>query len=215
VSGRLLGWSSLVGALILISYAGRAAGGKPDRNAVYHYGLAVGGIIEYALVLVIVLAIAAGPQLKEVLALRPPKSWPRALGVAALVLVAIYVFGAVLDPYLHAGREQGLTPTGWQPSHAAAFAANFVVIAVVAPVVEELTFRGLGYSLLAPFGTWTAILGTGLLFGLAHGLVEGLPILAAFGVGLAIVRSRSGSVYPGMLLHSAFNAIALVVSVTT
>ncbi len=215
MNGKLLGWSSLVSALILISYAGRAAGGKPERNVVYHYTLAVSGLVEYAFVIGIVLAIASGPRLRELLALRRPSSWPQALGIALLVLIAVYVFGSIVDRWLHAGREQGLTPAGWQSSHASAFVTNFVVIAVVAPIVEELTFRGLGYSLLERFGTWPAILTTGLLFGLAHGLVQGLPILVAFGIGLAIVRSRSGSVYPGMILHGAFNAIALLVSVTT
>jgi hypothetical protein len=47
---------------------------------------------------------------------------------------------AITEPLLHGGREQGLTPTSWQPDRAGAFAANFVVVAVYAPIVEELTF---------------------------------------------------------------------------
>ena len=93
--------------------------------------------------------------------------------------------------------------------------ANFLVVAVLAPIVEEITFRGLGYKLIEPFGKWTAILVVGLLFGLAHGLVEALPILAAFGAGLAYVRMRTGSVYPGMIVHSAFNSLVLIVAVTS
>ena len=60
-----------------------------------------------------------------------------------------------------------------------------------------------------------AVLGIGVAFGLWHGLIQALPILIAFGAGLAGIRARSGSVYPGMLLHAVFNAIALVVAVTT
>jgi membrane protease YdiL (CAAX protease family) len=86
---------------------------------------------------------------------------------------------------------------------------------VVAPVVEELTFRGLGYSLLEPIGRLAAILWVGVAFGLAHGLIEGLPILIVFGCGLAFLRERSGSVYPGMAVHATFNAVALIVAVTT
>ena len=81
--------------------------------------------------------------------------------------------------------------------------------------MEEVTFRGLGYSLLEPLGRMTAILWIGIAFGLAHGLVEGLPILIVFGAGLAFLRARTDSVYPGMVVHAAFNAIALLVSVTT
>jgi membrane protease YdiL (CAAX protease family) len=54
----------------------------------------------------------------------------------------------------------------------------------------------------------------GLAFGFYHGLVNAFPILAAFGIGLAYLRARTGSVYPGMVAHATFNAIALIGSVT-
>jgi membrane protease YdiL (CAAX protease family) len=87
-------------------------------------------------------------------------------------------------------------------------------VAGVAPVVEELLFRGLGYSLLERYGRWVAILLVGVTFALGHGLVEGFPELALFGCALAWLRSRTDSVYPGMLVHALFNAIALVAAVT-
>jgi membrane protease YdiL (CAAX protease family) len=89
------------------------------------------------------------------------------------------------------------------------------VIAAVAPFVEELLFRGLGYSLLERYGRWPAILTVGVAFGLYHGLVQALPELVIFGCALAWLRSKTRSVYPGMLLHATFNAIALVAAVTT
>jgi uncharacterized protein len=97
--------------------------------------------------------------------------------------------------------------------HAAAYVANGLVIAVAAPFVEELAFRGLGYSLLERYGRWTAIFATGLAFGLAHGLVDAFPFLAAFGIGLAYLRSRVDSVIPGMIVHGLFNAVALTFAV--
>ena len=66
-----------------------------------------------------------------------------------------------------------------------------MVIAGLAPVVEELTYRGLGFSLLRPYGMASAIIGVGLAFGLAHGLIEALPILSLFGIGLAWLRERT------------------------
>ena len=126
----------------------------------------------------------------------------------------MYVLTLTLGPVLHPDREQGITPQTWEPKHAAAYVANGIVIAVLAPIIEELTFRGLGYSLLARYGRWLAILGTGIGFGLAHGLVEAFPFLAAFGVGLAYLRSRVDSVYPGMIVHGLFNGIALTVAVS-
>lgn len=125
----------------------------------------------------------------------------------------MYILSAVLGPVLHPGREQGLTPTSWQPAHAAAYVVNGIAIVVFAPVIEELMFRGLGFSLLRPYGEWVAIVVVGLCFGLEHGLVQALPFLVAFGVGLAYLRSRSNSVYPGMLVHGLFNATALIFAV--
>jgi membrane protease YdiL (CAAX protease family) len=119
----------------------------------------------------------------------------------------------LLSPILKPGREQGVTPDIWKPTHVAAYIANGIVISVVAPVVEELTFRGLGYSVLARYGRWTAIIGTGLAFALAHGLINAFPFLAAFGIGLSYLRSRVDSVYPGMIVHGLFNAIALTIAV--
>jgi membrane protease YdiL (CAAX protease family) len=215
VSGKLAAWIALVSAQILLSYGNRAAGGKPERNAVFHYTLAANALIQYAVIFGVVVAIAGIGHVRELLALRPPRSWSVAVKTSLVVIVGVVVLNELLDPLLHPGREQGLTPNGWQSGHVVAFVASFLVLVIVGPFVEEATFRGLGYSLLAPFGELTAILTIGLLFGLAHGLVEALPILAALGAGLAWVRARTDSLYPGFAVHALFNAFALIVAVST
>ena len=178
----------------------------------YEYSTAVGSAVVYGLLLLVVLAIAGWRA--DLLALRRPRSWPRALGLGLLVLLGVYVAVALMDPYLHGGREQGLTPTGWEPKHAAAYLANCLVVAGVAPFVEELTYRGLGYSLLERYGRWVAIVVVGCCFALDHGLVQAFPELALFGCALAWLRSKTNSVFPGMLVHATFNGIALVAAVT-
>jgi membrane protease YdiL (CAAX protease family) len=211
---RLAAWLSLVGVQILLGYASRAASGKPDRNVVYEWSTFVQSAVYYGVFLAIVLFIARGDE-RNLLALRRPRSWTTAAGIAAAVIVGVFVIEILLDPLLHPDREQGLTPTHWEPTHAAAFVASFVALVVIGPFVEEATFRGLGYSLLAPFGSVLAIVGTGVLFGLAHGLVEALPVLVALGIGLAYLRARTDSIYPGVAVHALFNAIALILAVTT
>lgn len=212
MSGRLLAWLTLVGAQILLNYSARATQGKPDRNAVYHWSTSVEGFVFYAIFLVIVLAISR-EETRKLLALRAPRSWGVAAGVGAAVAVAVILLEVALDPLLHADSEQGLTPKHWEPAHAAAFAASFVVLALLGPFVEEATFRGLGYSLIAPYGQVVAIVAIGVLFGLAHGLVEALPILVALGAGLAYLRARTDSLYPCFAVHAVFNAVALVLAV--
>ena len=213
--GKLYAYLAFVGVFAALNYASRLVPNKPDRNVLYTWSAAIGGLVQLAIVLGIVLAIARDRPKDEYLGLRRPSSWGLAAGLIVLVLIGVFALSAVLSPLLHPGEEQGLVPKTWHPDRAAPFVANFIVVAVLAPIVEEITFRGLGYRLLEPFGKWTAILLVGLLFGLAHGLVEALPILAAFGSGLAYVRMRTGSVYPGMIVHGAFNSLVLIVAVTS
>ena len=197
-----------------IAYASRFTEGKPDRNTLYHWSTAASELIVFAIIVSVTFAIAGARQ--DLLALRRPRSWPHALGYCVLLLILVYAINAAIDPLLHAGREQGLTPTGWQPKHASAFAANFVVVAGVAPFAEEMLFRGLGFSLLiSRLGPWLTIAAIGIAFGLYHGLVQALPELAIFGAALAWLRWKVDSVFPGMLLHATFNSIALLAAVLT
>jgi membrane protease YdiL (CAAX protease family) len=211
-TARLAGWLVLVGLMIAVSYLGRATEGKPDPDILYQWSTAVGGLIQDGIVLVLVLALAGFSR--DLLALRRPTSILGAARIVGVAFLAIYAFellyGALVDP----GNEQGLTPASWEPQHAAAYVVNAIVICTWVPFVEELTYRGLGYSLLERYGRWPAIIAVGVLFGLAHGLVVSLPIIAAFGCALAWIRARTDSVVPGMVLHGLFNLAALVAAVT-
>jgi membrane protease YdiL (CAAX protease family) len=211
--GRLLAWLGFVLALAGLAYLGRFLDTETPHDVAYRYSSSIAALVQYGVILGILLLIAIGLPKREVFALRRPPSWPRAIGLAVLALLAIWVASAALAPFLDASDEQGLVPDGWDSSRAGAFAVFFVVVAFVAPVVEELSYRGVGYTLLAPYGTVAAILVTGLLFGLAHGLFIALPVLTFFGIVVGWLRSRTDSIYPSMLLHSAFNGTALIVSV--
>ena len=141
----------LVSALVLLSYASRAAGGKPPEDAAYKYSTAVGGLVQYAIILAIVLAIAR-PDLCRLLALRAPRAWRRALAAALVVFVVVYAISAVVSAFGDPGRRAGPHADEWDSSRASPFVGQLPRLRRVAPFVEELTFRGLGYSLLAPLG---------------------------------------------------------------
>jgi membrane protease YdiL (CAAX protease family) len=213
--GRLVGWLALVGVLAALNYASRYAvedtTGTGDADFFYRWDTFVGGVVQLALMGGLVYWIVRRGPAARLLALHRPSSWHRAAGAMLLVFVGILILGAALSPLLHPGEEQGLVPDRWHPEDAPQFGANLGLTALGVPLVEEMTFRGAGFSLLARYGRWVAIVGTAVLFGVAHGLVLALPILVAFGIGLAWIRSRSGSIYPGMLVHAAFNALAVLV----
>ena len=215
---RLIGWIVFVGLIALANYASRftASGGSKgvSHQELYSYNTFAGGMVVYAMWLGIALLIAIDHF--DLLALRAPRRWGRALGLGGYVVVAIFAWQAVVSTFPlpeSPGKEQGITNVPWEPQHAGAFAANLFLFAVVAPFVEELTFRGEGQSLLRFLGRWPSILLVGVAFGLAHGLVEALLVLVPFGIALAWLRDRTDSVLPGMLVHALFNAAALVLIV--
>ena len=219
--GRLVAWLVFVSMLALLAYAARLTDTETPDDLAYRYSSSVAAVLQYGIMLGILLLIARGLPWREVFALRRPASWKRALGLAALALVAIYIAAFAYERVLslfgnwNATDEQGLVPDGWDSSRAGAFVAFFVVVTFIAPTVEELTYRGLGISLLLPWGSLPAIGVSGVLFGAAHGLLIALPVLTIFGIVVGWLRVRTDSVYPGMALHAAFNGIALIAAVST
>ena len=217
--GRLVAWLGFVLALTALNYAGRFASEDTPDDIAYQWV-----VVDRGRRAVRAHARRPAPDREgapEAGALRAATaaSWKRALGLAVAALVAIYLVSLAYTGVLSLlgdfdpTEEQGLVPDGWDSSRAAPFVAFFLAVTLLAPVVEELTYRGLGFSLFAPYGVVLAIVGTGVLFGLAHGLLIGLPVLAFFGIVVGWLRAKTDSVYPGMLLHATFNGVALLVSV--
>ena len=75
-------------------------------------------------------------------------------------------------------------------------------------------FRGLGFKLLERHGHSTAIVLTGLAFGVFHGQFEQLPAIVVFGCAMGYLRSATNSVYPGIATHALLNLIGVALAVT-
>jgi membrane protease YdiL (CAAX protease family) len=206
---RLAVWLAFVLVFIALQYDSRAHEAPPP-DTLYRWETFAAGLAQFVFTIGLVLAIAWNGPISELLALRRPASWRTAAKLAVMIFVGVVILAGVLEPILRASEEQGFVPDRWDPNRAAPFVANFFLAAVLFPIAEELLFRGDGFALLARFGRVTAVIAVGVLFGLAHGLVNALPILAAFGIALTWLRSRTRSVLPCIALHSAFNAFALL-----
>lgn len=100
---------------------------------------------------------------------------------------------------------------GFNAPNSAEFILVFIAIAVLAPLAEELLFRGFifrGMRQKLPF--WPAALIVSLLFALAHGQVNvGLDVFA-LSIVLCWLREKTGSLWPGIILHASKNALALI-----
>ncbi len=94
--------------------------------------------------------------------------------------------------------------------------SNFVLVliaaAVVAPVAEELLFRGLIYRYLrGKMGVLGAVLISASVFSAAHVIPQLFPVLFVAGVALALTAEYFESIYPAMALHALHNGLAVVV----
>ena len=139
--------------------------------------------------------------------------WP-AVGWAALGIFSFYLLTGLYSLLVQPEAEQGVTEAlGADESTLGLITAGFMVVAV-APVAEELFFRGFFYrALRSRFTVIGAALIDGLLFGAIHWdlTAEGLeivPPLALLGLIFCLVYERTGSLFPVIGLHALNNAIA-------
>jgi membrane protease YdiL (CAAX protease family) len=159
--------------------------------------------------------IASRP-LPEQFGLRPTRFWP-AVGWIAAAFAAFYVFTLVWVAILGVSPDDSKLPDelGVDRSTIAMLAAAFLV-SVVAPLAEEFFFRGFFFGALRNWkGLWPAAIITGLVFGAIHigsAEVALLLPLAFFGFVLCLLRERTGSLWPCIVLHCANNSLAFGVS---
>ncbi len=200
-------WATLAGLFVFAAFASRGQEDMPD-DVLYDPDLAISGVFFYGIMLAIAVGIAhlyARPW--HDLGFRRFRA--RWVWIAFGVVLLTLIVGRILEPYLHGGEEQGFAPDRWEPEHATAFVANALLVVTLGPFAEEIFFRGLGVRALKLFGAVAAVLVTGIVFGLVHGILGALPPLALFGIGLAWVRAASGSVWPGVIAHVTYNGVGI------
>ena len=84
----------------------------------------------------------------------------------------------------------------------------------IAPVCEEVFFRGYLLGVFARQGRLPACVMTALLFAAVHGLGVNTLVYALLGLALAAVVLRTGSVFAAVLVHMAYNATLVLLSAT-
>jgi membrane protease YdiL (CAAX protease family) len=89
--------------------------------------------------------------------------------------------------------------------------ALVLVIGVLAPCVEELFYRGGIYRLLVQSrGVITASAFTLVAFTLSHAAARDWPALLIVAFVLTLLRVRSGTLWPALVAHIAFNSATLL-----
>src|SRR2546423_3795007 len=133
--------------------------------------------------------------------LRATRFWP-ALGWMALAWVSFIVFSAVWVTALDIKSKDRLPDELGADQSTVALLAVAVLVCVIAPIAEEVFFRGYFFNALRSWkGLWPAAILTGLVFGAIHvGSAPGpLPVPpAGLGVVLGPPFLRPGGLYPGL-----------------
>jgi membrane protease YdiL (CAAX protease family) len=182
--------------------------------------------VEFALVNIVILVAWLSrrhPGWRRAMGM--PRSWSReaAWGIGfGLLLYPGIVFGAglVLNLFLDQATGRSVTTPQQVPSHLPAIGVGLTVVyaLVVAPIHEELFFRGILFrSLRDRYGFGAGALASGLAFGLVHYVpapfVDSLLLMSTMvftGFALAFFYEWRGNIVASMIAHAAFNSIGLM-----
>jgi membrane protease YdiL (CAAX protease family) len=122
--------------------------------------------------------------------------------------VGAYLLFAMLYSTLITPPEQEDIAAGF-----GALPVQILLIVILAPLAEELLFRGYLFGgLREKLSRWPAALIAGVLFGGLHALtgLSAVPPLIFFGVVLCLLYEKTGSVVPAIILHLLNNSVALL-----
>jgi membrane protease YdiL (CAAX protease family) len=141
----------------------------------------------------------------------PAAGWRSAAGMILLLLVVFIVLSVAWAEVFNPEKEKLLEQLGTNET-ALLLVLGAGLTCVVAPVCEEILFRGYIFTALRNRGgTWVAAGVTALLFGGVHAgsapVLDLFP-LAVLGFGLCLLYRYSGSLYPCIVAHSINNSIA-------
>lgn len=86
---------------------------------------------------------------------------------------------------------------------------SIIVIGLFGPFCEEIFFRGFALPVFARrYGLWGGILISAALFSAFHFSIGALVPIFIFGIVLAWLYVRTGSIYPSMVAHAVQNIVA-------
>lgn len=176
------------------------------------FGLIVQGVFALALVAVPIALISSGTALSAAPRRLGLRRFPLGSGIGRTLaayggfFVFLVVYGLVVQP-----DPQEIIEEIEQQDEALKLVALGVLIVLAAPVSEEIFFRGFLFGgLRGRMSFWPAAVVSGLVFGLVHlpGGPLQVPPLVVFGILLAWLYERSGSLGPPILMHAIQNSIS-------
>lgn len=143
--------------------------------------------------------------------------------LAIPVIAATVPVAYLVTRFVPVAPESPLPPAGDTPG----FIVNLLAGAVVAPISEEIMFRGFATTAwMRGMGRWRGVLRGALFFAVVHVLtISGIDARQAIGVAIAAfvgripvafalgwLFQRTGTIWASLGLHATFNAILLIIA---
>jgi membrane protease YdiL (CAAX protease family) len=206
----LVGWLAIFTASILVLALLRSL---PPSRPLESYLSFVPNLLGISLVLALGLHASPAPGVTVLFLRRPP--W-RVFPAVALSTLGLTFLGAELDTYL----EELLPPPPWvaeifrrvlEYHTVLEFFGVFAFLVVMAPVTEELLFRGLFlHRLVEGYGPRVSVAGSALCFGIFHIFPWQAVGAALVGIYLGWLVLKTRSVFVPMFAHALFNLVPVL-----
>ncbi|MHB1537196.1 MAG: CPBP family intramembrane glutamic endopeptidase [Solirubrobacteraceae bacterium] len=136
----------------------------------------------------------------------------RAAALVVLAFVVFYAFSLVWATLIGTSPPEKLLEQLGANEGTALLVGSAALTCVVAPICEEILFRGFVFTSLRNWrGPWPAAVLTGIVFGAVHGTSapeQDLLPLAFLGFALCVLYRMTGSLYPCIAAHALNNVIA-------
>lgn len=145
-----------------------------------------------------------------------PLSIGKTLLVAVGALLLASLFNFVYATYIISGmpmQDEMAKLLASIPRTPLNIGVGLFAIAIVAPLIEELLFRGLlQKSLIHHMPVWAAIALSAFLFSVVHMQPYAMPALMALGAAFGYIYHKTGSLRMTIVLHMLNNTLALVLT---
>ncbi|MBD5139712.1 MAG: CPBP family intramembrane metalloprotease [Ruminococcus sp.] len=93
------------------------------------------------------------------------------------------------------------------------YAADVIATIILAPIGEELVYRGIVLRCTAKISQRFAIFFSAFIFGIMHGNPYQFVLGFLLGIPMAIITIRTGSIIPSIICHMSANTIASIPTV--
>ncbi|MGC9395822.1 MAG: CPBP family glutamic-type intramembrane protease [Anaerolineae bacterium] len=175
--------------------------------------------VQYVVGIAVEVALAVGALffLKlEKLSIRETLRWRwpgwRLAGLSGTLALGLWMIGVMLNLITTVvfGYTTPVSPSMF-PRTVPEALLLLVATVVAAPLCEEIMFRGYVQRAYERRSPWIGIVVGGIIFTLYHLRFQGALALVPVALVLGFVAWRSDSLFPGILLHAAYNSIASAV----